>query len=87
MPRPSLVQRKSRINHGDFDDTETLTSPPNVELNLRSDPTPTTTPQLSFDDERGKREDLPSGPGPPPDGGLDAWLQVLGAFFINFNTW
>ncbi|KAK3994999.1 major facilitator superfamily domain-containing protein [Cladorrhinum sp. PSN332] len=24
---------------------------------------------------------------PPPDGGLLAWLQVLGAFFLNFNTW
>ncbi|KAK4167948.1 major facilitator superfamily domain-containing protein [Cladorrhinum sp. PSN259] len=23
----------------------------------------------------------------PPDGGLVAWLQVLGAFFLNFNTW
>lgn len=24
---------------------------------------------------------------PPPDGGLVAWLQVLAAFFIFFNTW
>lgn len=23
----------------------------------------------------------------PPDGGLTAWLQVLGAFFMYFNTW
>lgn len=22
-----------------------------------------------------------------PDGGLRAWLQVLGAFFMYFNTW
>lgn len=22
-----------------------------------------------------------------PDGGLQAWLQVLGGFFIYFNTW
>ncbi|KAI1371581.1 putative monocarboxylate permease [Hypoxylon crocopeplum] len=29
----------------------------------------------------------PVGPPPPPNGGLRAWLQVLGAFFLNFNTW
>lgn len=23
----------------------------------------------------------------PPNGGLHAWLQVLGAFFMYFNTW
>lgn len=23
----------------------------------------------------------------PPNGGLEAWLQVLGAFFLYFNTW
>jgi MFS family permease len=32
---------------------------------------------------------LPPGPpgGPPPDGGLIAWLQVLGGYFLFFNTW
>jgi hypothetical protein len=31
----------------------------------------------------------PQGPpgGPPPDGGLTAWLQVLGGYFLFFNTW
>lgn len=29
----------------------------------------------------------PSPPPPPPNGGTKAWLQVLGAFFLNFNTW
>lgn len=29
----------------------------------------------------------PTGPPPPPNGGTKAWLQVLGAFFLNFNTW
>lgn len=23
----------------------------------------------------------------PPDGGLQAWLHVLGSFFLYFNTW
>lgn len=23
----------------------------------------------------------------PPNGGLKAWLQILGAFFLYFNTW
>lgn len=25
--------------------------------------------------------------GPPPDGGTTAWLQVLGGYFLFFNTW
>jgi len=25
--------------------------------------------------------------GPPPNGGMTAWLQVLGGFFLFFNTW
>lgn len=25
--------------------------------------------------------------GPPPDGGWQAWLQVLGSFFLFFNSW
>lgn len=29
----------------------------------------------------------PTGPPSPPNGGTRAWLQVLGAFFLNFNTW
>ncbi|TGO40428.1 hypothetical protein BHYA_0037g00270 [Botrytis hyacinthi] len=24
---------------------------------------------------------------PPPNGGLVAWMQVTGAFFLFFNTW
>lgn len=26
-------------------------------------------------------------PGPPPNGGAKAWLQVLGSFFLFFNSW
>ena len=29
----------------------------------------------------------PTAPPPPPDGGITAWLQVVGAFMIFFNTW
>jgi hypothetical protein len=25
--------------------------------------------------------------GPPPNGGLKAWSQVVGAFFLMVNTW
>jgi len=29
----------------------------------------------------------PKAPGPLPNGGLTAWLQVLGCFMLYFNTW
>lgn len=29
----------------------------------------------------------PKVPDAPPNGGLVAWLQVLGGFFIFFNSW
>ncbi|KAL9028651.1 MAG: hypothetical protein Q9196_003016 [Gyalolechia fulgens] len=48
-------------------------------------------PSFTFLSENGEEQDnLPetsSGPGPPPNGGLRAWQQVLGAFFLKFNTW
>ena len=28
-----------------------------------------------------------AGPPPVPDGGLQAWLQVAGAYMLFFNTW
>ena len=28
-----------------------------------------------------------AGPGPPPDGGIKAWLQVVGGFLLVLNTW
>ena len=31
--------------------------------------------------------DRTSDPGPPPNGGFAAWLQVLGSFFLFFNGW
>ena len=29
----------------------------------------------------------PAGPSPPPNGGLTAWLHVVGSFMLYFNTW
>jgi hypothetical protein len=29
----------------------------------------------------------PQGPPPPPNGGFQAWLQVLGAHLLFFNSW
>ncbi|OLN95252.1 Riboflavin transporter MCH5-like protein 15 [Colletotrichum chlorophyti] len=45
--------------------------------------------QTASDEENGVDE-LPAPyrkPQGPPNGGLKAWLQVLGSFFIYFNTW
>ncbi|KAF3384848.1 Riboflavin transporter MCH5 [Penicillium rolfsii] len=33
------------------------------------------------------KEPTPPPPPPPPNGGLTAWLQVAGAFFLFFNSW
>ena len=33
------------------------------------------------------KERLHQGIDPPPNGGLTAWLQVLGSFFLFFNCW
>lgn len=40
--------------------------------------------------EKQSLEQKPPAPTPPaeiPDGGLDAYLQVLGASFLFFNSW
>lgn len=44
-------------------------------------------PQDSGDAETKQTNAPKPGPGPPPDRGLVAWLQVVGGFFLNFNTW
>lgn len=33
------------------------------------------------------RPSQPLTPSPPPNGGLLAWLQVFGSFFLWFSTW
>ena len=34
-----------------------------------------------------KEASTSSPPDPVPNGGLTAWLQVLGSFFLFFNSW
>lgn len=50
---------------------------------------PRLTPQPSPKFPPGASPGPPRGPpgGPPPDGGTTAWLQVLGGYFLFFNTW
>ena len=38
-------------------------------------------------DEKSAAPPKSNDPGPPPNGGLKAWLQVLGGFMLFFNTW
>ena len=38
-------------------------------------------------EEKPEASQAPPGPGPPPNGGLTAWMQVLGGFMLFFNTW
>ena len=42
---------------------------------------------MSSDNETTKPPAPIDGPSPPPNGGLDAWLQVAAGFMIFFNTW
>jgi hypothetical protein len=49
-------------------------------------PDPLATPSLVIPHE-GIVAEKSSAEDPPPDGGLQAWLQVLGSFFLFFNSW
>lgn len=59
-------------------DIETSSSEPSQDpLEL-----PSVVPPLEENaEEKGPADEL------PPDGGLQAWLQVLGSFFLFFNSW
>ncbi|KAK6213614.1 major facilitator superfamily transporter [Colletotrichum tabaci] len=48
---------------------------------VANDSPPTSTSQTSPTTEKAS---VPAG---PPDGGLQAWLHILGSFFLYFNTW
>lgn len=60
------------------DSFEKSSTPPSAVLMSGPDASETEKQPLS------KRVDIPP---QPPDGGLAAWLQVVGAFFLFFNSW
>jgi hypothetical protein len=37
--------------------------------------------------KEGNTPELPGPSGGPPNGGFEAWLQVVGAFFLFMNSW
>lgn len=39
------------------------------------------------DEEKAPEKLATDGPGPPPNGGAVAWVQVVGAWVLFFNTW
>lgn len=50
--------------------------------------------EANIDDAAPPDEEIPisnadasNEPGPPPNGGFRAWLQVAGSFFLFFNSW
>ncbi len=60
-----------------LDDDSSSNDPGHNALDL-----PSTVPPLEATVEK-----LPPVQEPPPNGGLNAWLQVLGSFFLFFNSW
>ena len=87
ITRPTLFHRKSHINRNDDEELETFASGPNVWPRSSNAQSSTSFSLAENDSEQPKRPDPSPDPGPPPNGGLKAWQQVLGAFFLNFNTW
>lgn len=54
-------------------------------VNAREEEQPPTS--ISEKAEAAPAAEQPTGPGPPPDGGTKAWLQVVGGFLLVLNTW
>lgn len=48
---------------------------------------PVDTPPERASLDTAKEASASSPPDPVPNGGLTAWLQVLGSFFLFFNSW
>lgn len=42
---------------------------------------------IPADSDTEKQTRAPATSPPPPNGGVVAWLQVAGAFFLFFNSW
>jgi hypothetical protein len=73
-PEKDNGNRRTASTHLDDDSTSSETRDP-LEL-------PSLIPPLNaaVEEKRPPEE-------PPPNGGLNAWLQVLGSFFLFFNSW
>ena len=84
--RPNLLHRKSHVNREDGEELDNFTSKLDSQPATNADRSPSTSSLSAEDSEQNKRIPEP-GPGPPPDGRLTPWLQELGGFFLNFNTW
>lgn len=82
-PRESMAGSTLALNP-QFAEPDSPGFPPN------SPGFPPNSPGLQGEKEQPKAAPArPPGPpgGPPPDGGLTAWLQVLGGHFLFMNTW
>ena len=84
--RPNLLHRKSHVNREDWEELDDLPSTLDGRSATNAGQNNSLSSLSTKDSEQNKPIPEP-GPGPPPNGGLTAWLQVLGAFFLNFNTW
>jgi hypothetical protein len=72
-PISSFPDAKSSddMSSSNVDDREPFEKTAEAEANIPQQPKPVGGPPGS----------------PPPNGGTTAWLQVLGGFFLFFNTW
>ncbi|OAA54526.1 Major facilitator superfamily domain, general substrate transporter [Niveomyces insectorum RCEF 264] len=84
-------------NSGGSSDQEVLNVEATEETGSQDKPTPqqdpstaeviSTTAATPDRDKPAGRQPSPPPPAPPPDGGLLAWLQVLGSWFLFMNSW
>ncbi|KAL8786793.1 MAG: hypothetical protein Q9195_008051 [Heterodermia aff. obscurata] len=75
------------MSQRDEDELDNLAFRPNTVPSLSSGRNDSLASHAESETELNKRSEVVPEPGPPPNGGLKAWQQVLGAFFLNFNTW
>ncbi|TVY13420.1 Aspyridones efflux protein apdF [Lachnellula arida] len=65
----------------------TVQTTPHEKTDVENPPPPPSPPQESLAHDDGPVKPATLGPGPPPNGGLLAWLHVAGCFMLFFNTW
>jgi len=90
--QPRSVIPRSRPNEkGEQPGRSTSVSPPNekdeqpTSFTSQSPPNEVTNEPDPVDTEAGRASETPADAA--PDGGLNAWLQVFGAFFLTMNSW